>query len=75
MIVFDKELLENTFLLEEAKRLNRQGFVSKEQLNNIKMQLPALKTQFLLIYYYGRIFKGHKGICQLLLRNNTKWIF
>ena len=43
MIVFDKRHLENTFLLEEAKRLNSHGFITKVQLGEIK-QLPVLKS-------------------------------
>ncbi|HNP32022.1 MAG TPA: hypothetical protein PKN96_01880 [Flavobacterium sp.] len=49
MIVFDKQLLENTFLLEEAKRLNDQGFVPNEQLSDIKRQLPILKGHNILL--------------------------
>ena len=44
MIVFDKELLENSFLLAEAKRLNDLGFVSNARLAAIKGQLPVLKS-------------------------------
>ena len=58
MIVFDKQLLENTFLLEEAKRLNHQGFVSKEQLGNIKMQLPILKSSNNILIRIGFYILG-----------------
>ena len=58
MIVYDKELLENTFLLEEAKRLNNQGFVSKAQLAQIKKQLPVLKSHNNLLIRIGFFILG-----------------
>ena len=58
MIVYDKELLENTFLLEEAKRLNDQGFVSKAQLAEIKKQLPVLKSHNNLLIRIGFFILG-----------------
>jgi hypothetical protein len=58
MIVYDRELLENTFLLEEAKRLNNQGFVSKEQLVEIKKQLPALKSHHNILIRIGFFILG-----------------
>lgn len=58
MIVFNKQLLENTFLLEEAKRLNNDGFVSKEQLGNIKMQLPILKSSNNILIRIGFYILG-----------------
>lgn len=58
MIVFDKELLNNTFLFAEAKRLNNQGFVSKEQLVEIKKQLPVLKSHENLLIRIGFFILG-----------------
>lgn len=58
MIVYDKELLENTFLLEEAKKLNDQGFVSKVQLAEIKKQLPALKSHNNILIRIGFFILG-----------------
>ncbi len=58
MIVFDKLLLENTFLLEEAKKLYEQRFISKTQLQDIKQQLPALKTHNNVLIRIGFYFLG-----------------
>lgn len=58
MIVFNKELLENTFLLAEAKRLNDQGFVSKSQLAAIKGQLPVLKSNNNVLIRIGFFLLG-----------------
>ena len=58
MIVFDKELLENSFLLEDAKRLNSQGFVSQEQLGEIKKQLPVLKSHSNILLRIGFFVLG-----------------
>ena len=58
MIVYDKEPLENTFLLEEAKRLNNQGYVSKAQLGEIKNQLHVLKTHNNILIRIGFFILG-----------------
>ncbi len=58
MIVFDKLLLENTFLLEEAKRLNNQNFISKPQLSDIKKQLPVLKSHNNVLIRIGFFILG-----------------
>lgn len=58
MIVFDKKLLENTFLLTEAKRLNSQGFVSNDQLAAIKGQLPVLKCNNNVLIRVGFFLLG-----------------
>ena len=58
MIVFDKKLLHNTFLFTEAKRLNDQGFISKEQLHEIKQQLPMLTSHENLLVRIGFFILG-----------------
>lgn len=58
MIVFDNELLENTFLLEEAKRLNNQNFISKPQFLNIKQQLVTLKNHNNILIRIGFFILG-----------------
>ena len=58
MIVFDKELLNNTFLFAEAKRLNDQGFISKEPLREIKQQLPMLTSHDNLLVRIGFFILG-----------------
>lgn len=44
MIAYNKTLLENTFLVEEAIDLKKSGFISDENLNTIKQELITLKT-------------------------------
>ncbi|WP_026703858.1 hypothetical protein [Flavobacterium soli] len=44
MIAYNKTLLENTFLVEEAIDLRKSGFIQNENLNSIKQQLTTLKT-------------------------------
>lgn len=44
MIAYNKTLLENTFLVEEAIDLKKSGFIQEENLNMIKQQLSTLKT-------------------------------
>lgn len=44
MIVFDRELLRNTFLLEDAKALHEGKFITKEQYHHAKKEFPTLKT-------------------------------
>lgn len=44
MIAYNKTLLENTFLVEEAIDLKKAGFMPEENLNAIKRQLVTLKT-------------------------------
>lgn len=58
MIVFDKQLLENTFLLEEAKRLNDQHFIPKTQLQELKKELPVLKSNNNILLRIGFFILG-----------------
>ena len=58
MIVFDKKLLENTFLLNRAEKLNEQGFVPKSQLQEIKSGLPVLKSQNNILIRIGFFILG-----------------
>lgn len=45
MIVYDKTLLDNTYLVKEANQLKKSGFISIEQYKSIESQLPILKSQ------------------------------
>ncbi|WP_428229267.1 hypothetical protein [Flavobacterium sp.] len=45
MIVYDKNLLDNLALVDEAKSLASAGFITKEQKDLIKKELPAFKRQ------------------------------
>lgn len=83
MIVFDKELLENTFLLKEAKRLNNQGFIPKAQLDEIKKQLPVLKSHNNILIRIGfyvlgcLLFSSLSGVISLVtisLAESHLWI-
>ena len=52
MIVYDKKLLDNLVLAEEAKSLQSGGFISKEQKDLIKKELPAFKRQSNILVRY-----------------------
>jgi hypothetical protein len=58
MIVHDKNLLENLSLLEEAKSLQAAGFISKEQKELIKKELPAFKRQSNILVRLGFFVLG-----------------
>ncbi|MGG7036249.1 MAG: hypothetical protein ACI7YS_13790 [Flavobacterium sp.] len=49
MAAYDKNKLENTFLIEEGELLFDKKFISKEHFQNIKSQMPALKTSSFFI--------------------------
>lgn len=44
MIAFNRELLENTFLVDSAEDLHDAKFISKDQLKAAKEKFPTLKT-------------------------------
>jgi mannose/fructose/N-acetylgalactosamine-specific phosphotransferase system component IIC len=44
MIAFDKSLLDNTFLVDEANSLADSGFIKLEKAKAIAKEIPALKT-------------------------------
>lgn len=58
MIVFDKTLLENTFLVAEAKQLKEKNFISKADLNTIEKELPILKQHNNLLIRFGFFLLG-----------------
>lgn len=58
MIAVNKELLENSFLVNEAKNLKSSGFISKDQLQSIEEKLPALKSQKNLLVRIGFFLLG-----------------
>lgn len=83
MIVYDKELLENTFLVEEAEKLNSQGFISKTQLAEIKKELPVLKSHKNILVRIGffilgfLLFSSLTGVASLItlsLAEHHFWI-
>ena len=69
MIVYDKNLLNNLALVEEAKTLESAGFISKEQKNLIKKELPAFKRQSNLLVRLGFFLLGaflYLSICGVI---------
>ncbi|KAF2518017.1 hypothetical protein [Flavobacterium foetidum] len=45
MIVYDKKLLDNQILVDEAQTLYKGGFISKEQKKFVQNELPVFKSQ------------------------------
>lgn len=58
MIVYDKNLLNNLALVDEANSLESAGFISKEQKNIIKKELPAFKRQSNILVRLGFFLLG-----------------
>ncbi|MET0945274.1 MAG: hypothetical protein ABWY22_07690 [Flavobacterium sp.] len=58
MIAHDKQLLGDLALLEEANSLQNAGFISKEQKDLIKKQLPDFKTQKNILVRLGFFLLG-----------------
>jgi hypothetical protein len=58
MIVYDKNLLNNLALVEEANSLESAGFISKEQKNLIKKELTAFKRQSNILVRLGFFLLG-----------------
>lgn len=58
MIAVNKELLENSILVNEAKDLKSSGFISKGQLQSIEEKLPVLKSQKNLLVRIGFFLLG-----------------
>lgn len=70
MIAYDKPLLDNVYLDEEAYRLKESGFISSEQYQSCKNQLPRLKSQDNLFIRIGFFILGtllFVSICGLLI--------
>lgn len=58
MIAFDRELLENTFLVAEAKVLKDNNFIGLAQFKSIVDKLPALKSQNNVLVRLGFFLLG-----------------
>lgn len=58
MIAHDKQLLNDLALLEEANSLQNAGFISKEQKDLIKKQLPDFKNQKNILVRLGFFLLG-----------------
>ncbi|WP_264563949.1 hypothetical protein [Flavobacterium sp. N3904] len=66
MIAYDKTLLDNVYIDEEANRLKESGFISTEQYKSIGKQLPKLKSQNNLFIRIGFFILGcmlYSSIC------------
>lgn len=69
MIVFDKNRLENSVLLEEADSLKSAGFIAKEQVNIIKKELPVLNSHKNILVRIGFFLLGsflYSSICSAI---------
>jgi hypothetical protein len=69
MIVYDKTLLDNIYIDEEAKRLKKSGFISPEQYQTLSQQLPKLKSQNNIFIRIGFFILGcmlYSSICGML---------
>jgi hypothetical protein len=58
MIIHDKKLLDDLALLEEADSLQKAGFISKEQKDIIKKQLPDFKAHNNILVRLGFFLLG-----------------
>ncbi|MBC5862733.1 hypothetical protein [Flavobacterium turcicum] len=66
MIAHDKILLQNKYLLEEAKALQDTGFISKEHHSNIKIELADFKSNHNLLLRIAFLLLGsflYSSIC------------
>lgn len=66
MIVFNKQLLDNEALNDEADTLYKGGFISKEQKKIIEKELPVLKSQHNILVRLGFFLLGsflYSSIC------------
>lgn len=69
MIAYDKALLDNVYLDEEANRLKKAGFVSPEQYKQFSYQLLKLKSQNNIFIRIGFFILGcmlYSSICGFL---------
>ncbi len=58
MIAYDKELLANEVLLDEAQSLKKSGFITHEQVSNINNILSGMKSNPNLLVRFGFFLLG-----------------
>ncbi len=58
MIAYNKTLLENTFLVEEAINLKKSNFIEEANLTKIKVDLESLKSSRNLFVRFGFLLLG-----------------
>ncbi|MES2573547.1 MAG: hypothetical protein V4572_01265 [Bacteroidota bacterium] len=83
MIAYDKTLLDHTFIVEEARKLKKAGFINEIDFKTISTELPTLKSQNnilvrLLFFILGCLL--YSSICGLIgfiavVNNNNNDVF
>ncbi|MBF7091460.1 hypothetical protein IUY40_07900 [Flavobacterium sp. ALJ2] len=66
MIAYDKNLLKDVFLVDEAENLQKANFITKEQLDTVSKELPVLKSQDNVLIRIGFFLLGvflYSSIC------------
>lgn len=58
MTAVNKQLLENMLLLKEAKKLQKMGFISNDQFDLAKKELPVPSSQYNLLFRIGFFILG-----------------
>ncbi|PWA05883.1 hypothetical protein [Flavobacterium psychrotolerans] len=69
MIAYDKTLLDNTYLVEEANNLKKSGFIDSAQCKTITDNLPTLNSQNNLLIRFGLFLLGcllYSSICGMI---------
>jgi hypothetical protein len=69
MIAYDKALLDNVYIEDEANQLKKSGFISPEEFKTLSYQLPKLKTQNNLFIRIGFFILGcflYLSICGMI---------
>lgn len=58
MTAVNKQLLQNILLLKEAKKLQKMGFISNDQLDLAKIELPVPSSHYNLLFRLGFFILG-----------------
>ncbi|MBZ4034890.1 hypothetical protein K6T82_08935 [Flavobacterium sp. 17A] len=69
MIAYDKKMLDNEALIDEADTLYKGGFISKDQKKFIEKELPDLKSQSNILVRIGFFLLGsllYSSICGMI---------
>ena len=69
MIAYNKTLLDNTLLVDEALSLKKSGFIDSAQYKNIAKELPTLKRHKNIAIRLGFFVLGcflYSSICGML---------
>jgi hypothetical protein len=79
MIAYDKNLLDNTFIVEQANKLKKAGFINSMDFKTISSEFSTLKSQnnilvrFLFFILGGLLYSSICGVIALItvLNNNN----